>query len=99
MACSLPGLLPFVGTLLCNNCICLLSSHLILPSHLQVLENINWPAEMPFGPDDFQRYDESTDDIFYSQPRFVTHIDDGAIGALTECARALGALSHSASSQ
>ena len=50
----------------------------------QVLENINWPAEMPFGPDDFQRYDESTDDIFYSQPRFVTHIDDGAIGALTE---------------
>lgn len=43
---------------------------------------------MPFGPDDFQRYDESTDDVFYSQPRFVTHIDDGAIGALTEYARA-----------
>lgn len=54
------------------------------PAIEQVLENINWPAEMPFGPDDFQRYDESTDDIFYSQPRFVTHIDDGAIGALTE---------------
>ena len=53
---------------------------------MQVLENVNWPAEMPFGPEDFARYDESKDDIFYSQPRFVTHIDDGAIGALTRCA-------------
>jgi len=27
--------------------------------------------------------DESADTYFYSSPRFVTHIDDGAIGALT----------------
>jgi hypothetical protein len=31
-----------------------------------------------------QRYDESSDLIFYSQPRFVKHIDDDAIGALTK---------------
>ena len=29
------------------------------------------------------RYDESSDAVFYEGPRFVTHIDDGAIGALT----------------
>lgn len=30
------------------------------------------------------RYDESSDAEFYEQPRFVTHIDDGAIRALTK---------------
>ena len=30
-------------------------------------------------------YDETSDALFYEQPRFVTHIDDGAIGALTKC--------------
>ena len=30
------------------------------------------------------RYDETSDLIFYSQPRLVTHIDDDAIGALTK---------------
>ena len=29
------------------------------------------------------RYDESKDSAFYSQPRFVQHIDDDAIKALT----------------
>lgn len=29
-------------------------------------------------------YDETSDAIFYEQPRFVTHIDDGAINALTQ---------------
>ena len=53
---------------------------------MQVLDNVQWPDEMPWSAEDFQRYDESSDGIFYSQPRFVTHIDDGAIGALTECA-------------
>ncbi len=52
---------------------------------MQVLDNVKWPDEMPWSAEDFQRYDESSDGIFYSQPRFVTHIDDGAIGALTEC--------------
>ena len=55
----------------------------------QVLDQVQWPDEMPWSAEDFQRYDESSDGIFYSQPRFVTHIDDGAIGALTECVSAL----------
>ena len=55
----------------------------------QVLDNVKWPDEMPWSAEDFQRYDESSDGIFYSQPRFVTHIDDGAIGALTECVSGL----------
>ena len=32
----------------------------------------------------FQRQDESADENFYSQPRFVTHIDDATISSLTE---------------
>ena len=31
----------------------------------------------------FQRQDESADEHFYSQPRFVTHIDDATISNLT----------------
>ena len=31
-------------------------------------------------PDAFARYDESPDDRFYEEPRFVEHIDDAAIG-------------------
>lgn len=31
----------------------------------------------------FRRYDETSDETFYSLPRFVVHIDDGAIRALT----------------
>ncbi|KAJ9507429.1 hypothetical protein QJQ45_006402 [Haematococcus lacustris] len=50
----------------------------------QVLEDPKWPAQWPFKPSDFQRYDEQPDTQFYSQPRFVTHIDDYAISALTK---------------
>ncbi|MDC3327834.1 class I SAM-dependent methyltransferase [Pseudomonadales bacterium] len=32
----------------------------------------------------FQRPDESADEKFYSQPRFVTHIDDTTISCLTD---------------
>jgi SAM-dependent methyltransferase len=32
----------------------------------------------------FQRQDESADENFYIQPRFVTHIDDATISRLTE---------------
>ena len=32
----------------------------------------------------FRRYDEAPDQTFYGQPRFVTHIDDGAIEAVGE---------------
>ncbi|WP_425144834.1 class I SAM-dependent methyltransferase [Deinococcus sp.] len=40
-----------------------------------------------FGPDAFRRDDETSDEDFYRQPRFVTHIDDGAIGAVTQLYR------------
>ncbi|PSC68426.1 S-adenosyl-L-methionine-dependent methyltransferase [Micractinium conductrix] len=49
-----------------------------------VLEAPNWPEEFPFKPEFFQRYDESSDAAFYETPRYVTHIDDGAIKALTQ---------------
>ncbi|KAL1523130.1 hypothetical protein AB1Y20_018086 [Prymnesium parvum] len=43
----------------------------------------DFPASWPYTLDDFSRLDESADIQFYSSPRFVTHIDDGAIAALT----------------
>ena len=51
---------------------------------LQVLEGVQWPAEFPFSAEDFQRFDEAPDTFFYGQPRYVTHIDDKAIAALTK---------------
>ncbi len=48
-----------------------------------VLKDPKWPEEAFFRATDFQRQDESTDTSFYSSPRFVTHIDDPAIKALT----------------
>ena len=39
--------------------------------------------------DSFRRYDETPDTWFYSQPRFVEHIDDGAIAAVTQLYRVL----------
>jgi len=35
----------------------------------------------------FLRQDESPDELFYSMPRFVTHIDEGAIAAVTQLYR------------
>jgi SAM-dependent methyltransferase len=51
----------------------------------RVLQEAKWPDKFPLEgiPDVFSRYDESDDAFFYDQPRFVTHIDDGAIKALT----------------
>ncbi len=43
----------------------------------------------PFPPDFFRRMDESPDAEFYREPRFVTHIDDATIGALTQVYREL----------
>ena len=50
----------------------------------KVLDDPKYPPEYPFGEKEMQRYDESSDFIFYSQPRFVRHIDDDAIRALTK---------------
>ena len=38
-------------------------------------------------PDAFRRLDETPDPAFYATPRFVTHIDDGAIEAVTQLYR------------
>ncbi|WP_110885847.1 methyltransferase domain-containing protein [Deinococcus yavapaiensis] len=38
-------------------------------------------------PDSLRRLDESPDEEFYAQPRFVTHIDDEAIAAVTRLYR------------
>lgn len=37
-----------------------------------------------FPNDSFRRQDETPDELFYRQPRFVTHIDDAAIAAVTQ---------------
>lgn len=38
----------------------------------------------PYMPKDFSRSDETNDDDFYDQPRYVAHIDEQAIARLTE---------------
>jgi hypothetical protein len=43
--------------------------------------------ELP--PEAFLKEDTSPDPLFYAQPRFVTHIDESAIAAVTELYRAL----------
>ncbi|XAR67173.1 hypothetical protein NMG60_11013636 [Bertholletia excelsa] len=50
----------------------------------KVLKNVEWPEQFPFKEEDFQRFDESPDSLFYESPRFVMHIDDPAIAALTK---------------
>jgi SAM-dependent methyltransferase len=40
-----------------------------------------------FEPKYFERYDESDDERFYDFPRFVTHIDDAAVAAVTQLYR------------
>ncbi|KAI3915207.1 hypothetical protein MKX01_035466 [Papaver californicum] len=50
----------------------------------EILKNVDWPADFPYTAEDFQRFDESSDLVFYESPRFVTHIDDPAIAALTK---------------
>jgi SAM-dependent methyltransferase len=43
-------------------------------------------ASLPeFPPGAFDRIDEGDDRAFYAPPRLVTHIDEGAIAALTAC--------------
>lgn len=41
-------------------------------------------GDWPYTAKDMKRLDETDDDYFYDTPRFVTHIDDGAIAALKE---------------
>jgi hypothetical protein len=53
-------------------------------SAADILKDPGWPADFPFGAAELGRYDEAPDTAFYATPRFVTHIDDAAIGALTK---------------
>jgi SAM-dependent methyltransferase len=41
-----------------------------------------YPTSITYTPQDFRRQDESSDSEWYSQPRFVQHIDDPAISSL-----------------
>lgn len=50
----------------------------------KVFEKPQWPAAWPYTKENFRRQDESDDDRFYAQPRFVTHIDDNAIKAIRD---------------
>ncbi len=43
------------------------------------------PSSLP--PEWFRRADETSDEAFYLQPRFVAHIDEGAIAAVTQLYR------------
>ncbi|CAJ1951615.1 unnamed protein product [Sphenostylis stenocarpa] len=54
------------------------------PSVDEILKNVEWPEQFPFKEEDFLRFDETSDSLFYEAPRFVTHIDDPAIAALTK---------------
>ncbi|MGU3467667.1 class I SAM-dependent methyltransferase [Methylobacterium sp. C33D] len=42
-----------------------------------------------FPPEAFAKHDRRPDPAFYAQPRFVTHIDDAAIAAVTDLYRAI----------
>ena len=48
-----------------------------------MLEGYAFPQRFPYTERDFRREDESKDTRFYAEPRFVTHIDDKAIQAIT----------------
>src|SRR5919206_3338081 len=45
------------------------------------------PPLPPLPEEAFRRYDEAPDEEFYLLPRFVTHIDDRAISAVTQLYR------------
>lgn len=50
----------------------------------EVLRAPGFPDTWPYRAQDFQRYDETRDALFYDAPRFVTHIDDRAIESLRQ---------------
>jgi len=50
----------------------------------EVLETAEFPDTWPYTQFDLARYDETDDAGFYTDPRFVTHIDDEAIKSLTK---------------
>src|SRR3954468_20167190 len=72
--------------------------HIELATPCAALPLMGRQSEDPIMPEDglpelpphaFAKIDSSPDTIFYAEPRFVTHIDHGAIGAVTGLYRAL----------
>jgi hypothetical protein len=59
-----------------------MSDNSLRPSKWPTIEYRPRHASWPYKPADFTRSDESSDGEFYDSPRFVTHIDDHAIGCL-----------------
>ena len=51
------------------------------------LQSVSMDATTPFPASTFRRQDETPDAEFYRQPRFVTHIDPGAVAAVTQLYR------------
>lgn len=49
-----------------------------------VLATPKWPDTWPYSAGDFARMDETADSDFYATPRFVFHIDERAVAALTK---------------
>jgi SAM-dependent methyltransferase len=45
---------------------------------------VGWAVPSTLGPDAFGREDEAPDSQFYEEPRFVYHIDQYAVAAVTE---------------
>jgi len=44
----------------------------------------SFPVDDPFPPEYFERADPTADERFYTAPRLVTHVDDGAIAVIGE---------------
>ena len=57
--------------------------HPCLPHRDSTSMTMTMPDNAEFPPDAFKKWDVADDSQFYVQPRFVTHIDDMAIAALT----------------
>lgn len=82
----------FVGRLRSQLALVLVSFVLMLPrctafpnltKHVKrVIKALPSTGGWPFSEQDLRRHDETSDSLFYTQPRFVTHIDDGCIESL-----------------
>lgn len=60
-----------------------------------VLKDAQYPPDWPYSKADFQRFDGTSDSLFYSFPRFTRHIDEGAVTALRRyCARNIAPGAH-----
>jgi len=61
------------------------------PISLSFAAQHGWfPNAWPLAPEDFQRYDESDDQLMYSKPRIgVNHLDDASLQNLTEVYRTM----------